>query len=83
MAWALHVLLTGFAILATAIVLNVAAAAAGIGTWYDFLAAARERGLGDAARDAGLTTLAFLVVGYPFLLGLVAWLVGSGATRAP
>ncbi len=83
MAWALHILLTGLAILVSAIVLNIAAVAAGIPTWYDFLAAVRERGLAEAARDAGLAGMAFLLVVYPFLLGLVAWIVGTGAARAP
>jgi hypothetical protein len=87
MTWALHVLLTGLAILACAILLNVAAAAAGISTWYDVLAEVRDRGLVRAAREAGIATLVLLLLVYPFLLGLVAWFVGwliaKDATGAP
>jgi hypothetical protein len=87
MTWALHVLLTGLAILACAILLNVAAAAAGISTWYDLIGEAREQGLVRAAREAGIATLVLLLVVYPFLLGLAAWLVawfvGRDATGAP
>ena len=68
----LRLYIAGLVVLAGAIVINLAASAAGLTTWYGFLAAAAKDGLVDAIGAAGGLNLLFLVLLYPAGLGGLA-----------
>lgn len=68
----LRLYIAGLVVLGGAILVNLAASAAGLITWYDFLAAAANDGLAHAIRDAGGLNLLFLALLYPAGLGGLA-----------
>ncbi len=68
-----QVLLIGLGILVVAIIANGLATAAGLTTWYGFIAATQEEGLLAAIRNAGIPSLLFLVLLYPMILGLAGY----------
>ena len=72
-----QVFAVGVAILAVAIVANGLATAVGLSTWYGFLGAIRDQGLGGALREERIASLVFLFVAYPLILGAT----GYGVTR--
>lgn len=63
----------GVAILVVAILLNLLANLLGLATWYDFLGAASQRGLTEALRGLKIWDYLFLILLYPFSLGLAAY----------
>jgi hypothetical protein len=66
--------LTGFAILLAAILLNILANAIGLATWYDFLGSLSRQGLMGSLRSLKALDYIFLIVLYPVMLGLAAYL---------
>jgi hypothetical protein len=70
----LKIHLAGMAVLMAAIGLNLLANILGLSTWYDFLGAASQQGLMAALRRLSVLDTLFLIVLYPFLLGLAAYL---------
>jgi hypothetical protein len=66
-----QIFITGWGILLVAIVLNFLANYLGIETWYSFLGLVRESDFLKVVKDNWLS-LIFLVLIYPFLLGLTA-----------
>jgi hypothetical protein len=62
----------GIAILVGAIIMNVAAGALGLATWYTFLTAA-GRGAAAAVRSLRAVDWLFLLIIYPGLLGACAY----------
>ncbi len=69
LAVALRCLACGWVILLAAIALNLGAHALGLTTWYGLILSAAARGTAPLS----LPELAFLLVVYPGVLGLVAW----------
>lgn len=72
---ALRIYLAGLTVLIGAILLNVAAKALGLATWYDFLQSAADLGAAQAIRNLRLLDVLFLMLIYPAALGLFAWLI--------
>jgi hypothetical protein len=68
-----HVFVIGVAILVVAIVVNGLAIAAGVSTWYGFLEAVQAQGLLQAIRRERPFSLLFLLLLYPFILGLTGY----------
>jgi hypothetical protein len=66
--------MAGTAILVVAILLNLLANALGLATWYDFLTAVSQQGIGEGLRRMRAVDYVFLIVLYPFMLGLAAYL---------
>jgi uncharacterized membrane protein YhdT len=69
----LKIFLIGWIILIGAILINVAAGALGLSTWYDFLKTAGQNGLGQAFQNTPWHHHLFLWVFYPALLGILAY----------
>ena len=69
----LRIYVTGILILASAIILNVLAQAMGIMGWYGFLTKLAEEGR-SALRSVRILDYLWMLLAYPFLLGLAAWL---------
>lgn len=67
-----HAFLVGLLILIGAVVINIMAAWLGVTTWYPFLDAVRDRGLGAALSKENVSSLIFLFGMYPLLLGAIA-----------
>jgi hypothetical protein len=78
----LRIYLAGMAVLLAAIGLNLLANFMGLSTWYDFLGTVSEQGLMAALRRLSALDYLFLIVLYPFLLGLAAYLPFSIAGLA-
>jgi hypothetical protein len=70
----LKIYLAGMAVLMAAIGLNLLANLLGLSTWYDFLGAVSQDGLMVALRRLSALDYLFLIVLYPLLLGLAAYL---------
>jgi hypothetical protein len=70
----LKIYLAGMAVLVAAIGLNLLANLLGLSTWYDFLGTVSQQGLMAALRRLSVLDYLFLIVLYPFLLGLAAYL---------
>jgi hypothetical protein len=66
--------LAGVAVLIAAILLNLLSGWLGLATWYSFLSQASEKGLAPALQSLTLVDYLFLIVVYPGLLGLAAYL---------
>lgn len=64
----LHMMVVGFILLAWALFLNAFASKIGVMNWYDFL-----KGPGDAK----LIDLLWLLIAYPFGLGIVGYSVSK------
>jgi hypothetical protein len=71
----LKILLAGLAVLVVAILLNILANLLGISTWYDFLQAVSQEGFIGAVRRLKAMEYIFLLLLYPFMLGLAAYAV--------
>lgn len=69
-----QIFITGWVILLIAIILNLLASYFGLETWYSFLGLAQESDFLKTAKD-NWRSLIFLVLIYPFLLGLTAYYV--------
>jgi hypothetical protein len=69
----LKMLLAGLAVLVAAILLNILANLLGISTWYDFLQAVSQGGFTEAVRRLNALEYIFLLLLYPFMLGLAAY----------
>jgi hypothetical protein len=78
----LKIYLAGMAVLVAAIGLNLLANLLGLSTWYDFLGTVSQQGLMAALRRLSVLDYLFLIVLYPFLLGLAAYLPFSIAALA-
>lgn len=65
------ILLTGFIILAGAIILNMLANFLGITTWHEFIS---QSSIEKQSSQTGILSLIFLFIIYPFTLGLIAYL---------
>jgi ABC-type sulfate transport system permease component len=72
-----YILGTGYGILILAILLNILAGALDIITWYDFLLQIKEKGFTNTIKATNITSLMFLFIVYPLLLGLMAYFVVS------
>jgi hypothetical protein len=70
----LKILLAGMTILIVAIVMNVVAKGLGLATWYDFLNQIADIGLSPALRNFNFLDYLFLILIYPFTLGVAAFL---------
>lgn len=70
----LKIYLCGWAVLLAAVLLNAAAPLLGLSTWYDFLKTASQLGFFEALRKTQPASLLFLILFYPFALGLAAYL---------
>lgn len=70
----MKITLAGLVILVVAILLNLLANLLGLSTWYDFLNSVSQRGFLEAARRLKAFDYLFMIVLYPFLLGLGAYL---------
>ncbi len=66
--------LAGTAILVVAILLNLLANLFGLATWYDLLNAVSQQGMVEALRRLRAVDFLFLILLYPFMLGLAAYL---------
>jgi hypothetical protein len=71
----LKIYLSGLAVLAAAVVLNLLAAWLRLETWYSFLNMVSEEGFVPALQSMNLFDYFFLLLIYPGLLGLAAYLV--------
>ena len=70
----LKIYLAGLVILVVAIGLNMLANALGLATWYSFLAQVTQTGIYPALKNLKAIDLFFLILLYPVLLGLSAYL---------
>lgn len=70
----LKIILTGFSILITAIILNVLANILKITTWYDLLNNITKHGI-TALKQESIISIIFLFIIYPFVLGLTAYFI--------
>lgn len=70
----IKIILTGFAILITAIILNVLANILKITTWYDVLNNITKHGI-SVLKQESITSIIFLIILYPAILGLVAYAI--------
>ncbi len=73
----LKIYLAGLAVLVIAISLNLLANLFHLATWYTFLNKASEFGFAIAVQNLKPADFFFLILFYPFLLGLAAYLVIS------
>jgi hypothetical protein len=64
----------GVAVLVAAILLNLLSGWLGLATWYSFLSQVSEKGWGPALHSLTPVDYLFLIVVYPGLLGLAAYL---------
>jgi len=71
----LKIYLAGLAVLIVAILLNGLANLLHLATWYSVLNSISEIGLASALRSLKVLDFLFLLLVYPFLLGLAAYLV--------
>jgi hypothetical protein len=78
----IKIYLAGMTVLIAAIGLNLLANLFGLSTWYDFLGEVSQQGLMAALRRLSALDYLFLIVVYPFLLGLAAYLPFSIAALA-
>lgn len=69
------IFLTGWGILAVAILINILEIKFGISTWYSFLQEAGKVGPVKAFLETSLISKLFLFIIYPSLLGLVGFLL--------
>ena len=67
------IIIIGFAILIVAIIMNLMASVMGITTWHTFFLHMKENGLVSALKNAGIFSLFFMLIVYPFLLGTTAY----------
>ena len=70
----LKVYLAGLVVLIVAVVLNLLANVIGLATWYSFLNQVSQRGFFPALQDLKMIEILFLILLYPLLLGLAAYL---------
>ena len=70
----LKIYLAGLVILVVAIGLNMLANGLGLATWYSFLNQVSQQGLNPALKNLKAIDFFFLILLYPFLLGLSAYL---------
>jgi hypothetical protein len=70
----LKIFLAGLVVLIAAVVLNLLANVIGLPTWYSFLNQASEQGFYPAVHDLKAIEFLFLILLYPLLLGLAAYL---------
>jgi len=71
----LKIFAVGWGILTGAIFLNLAANKLGIIGWYEFLNNVGKVGFTKAFESAGPASIIFLFILYPFLLGLISYLI--------
>jgi hypothetical protein len=70
----LKIYLAGLVVLIVAVVLNLLANALGMATWYSFLNQVSQRGFLLALQSLKAIEILFLILLYPLLLGLAAYL---------
>lgn len=70
----LDVYIHGVVILIGALLINVAATWLGLPSWYDFLPILRDNGIWQGIQQVGWLAAAYLLVGYPLLLGMLVGL---------
>jgi hypothetical protein len=70
----LKIYLAGIAVLIAAVLLNLAAGWLNLSTWYSFLNLVSENGLSQAIQSLRFIDYIFLLLIYPGLLGLAAYL---------
>jgi hypothetical protein len=69
------ILAIGFGILSGAIIMNILADTLEISTWYSFIVRLNNNGLITEITGESLFSLFFLFILYPFLLGLIGYLI--------
>jgi len=70
----IRIFLAGWLVLIVAILLNLVARRIGITTWYDFLSQVSELGVITTVKNLSILSMLFLVLLYPLILGLTAYL---------
>jgi len=70
----LKVYLAGLVVLIVAVVLNLLANVIGLATWYNFFNQVSQRGFFPALQSLKMIEILFLILLYPLLLGLAAYL---------
>jgi hypothetical protein len=70
----LKVYLAGLVVLIVAVVLNLLANVIGLATWYSFFNQVSQRGFFPALQSLKMIEILFLILLYPLLLGLAAYL---------
>lgn len=70
----IKIITTGFAILITAIILNVLANILKITTWYDLLNNITKHGI-SIIKQESILSIIFLIIIYPAILGFIAYTV--------
>lgn len=71
----LKILLCGYVVLISAIVINILALRIGITTWYPFLNEVGKLGFIKAFIEISLISKIFLFIIYPLILGLSAFII--------
>ncbi len=71
----LKIFALGWGVLIGAILLNLAANRFGISGWYDFLNEVGKVGFYKVFSKSDVTSLLFLFFFYPFLLGLISYII--------
>lgn len=69
----LKIFIAGWAILLSAILINLIAYRLNLATWYSFLATTQKIGILKALGKTPIASIVFLFGAYPFLLGAVAF----------
>jgi hypothetical protein len=70
----LRIYLVGLAVLIAAVALNLLSNLFGLATWYSFLNQIAQRGFVPAVQELKAYEILFLILIYPLLLGLTAYL---------
>jgi hypothetical protein len=67
------IIILGYVILASAIILNVIANAINIATWYELIENIMQKGIIDAITKQKIISTIFQFIIYPAILGVVAY----------
>ncbi len=73
----LIIFVTGASVLLTAIMVNIIATWMSLTTWYGFVDIVGEQGFLNGLEKAGLASILFLFLIYPFILGVVGYYTSS------
>lgn len=68
----MQIFILGLGILVTAMILNFLASFLGFATWYDFFINLEKQGVKETIKNIW-GSLPFLILIYPFILGLVSY----------
>lgn len=79
----IKIYLAGLVVLIVAILLNMLANLVGLTTWYSFLTQVSQQGFSSAVQDLTAIEMLFLILLYPLLLGVAAYLAFAFASSFP